>query len=122
MYNEEIYERLKKGENPEDILAEMQTAIQEAKDKYDKDRVTIRKKTRMKEIVIKLVDYYTEFHDADFEPLSDEELNFMTDMMIQGYENIKPPVPVVKKVEAVRRPAGKPRDDDMLRQFISTLF
>ena len=123
MYNEEIYERLKRGENPEDILVEMQAAIQEAKDKYDKDRVAIRKKTRMKEIVTKLVDYYAEFHDADFEPLSDEELNFMTDLMIQGYENIKPPVPVVKKkVEAVRRPAGKQSDDDILRQFIRTLF
>ena len=123
MYNEEIYERLKKGENPEDILAEMQAAIQEAKDKYDKDRVAIRKKTRMKEIVTKLVDYYAEFHDADFEPLSDEELNVMTDVMIQSYEYIKPPVPVVKKkVEAVRRPAGKQSDDDILRQFISTLL
>ena len=123
MYNEEIYERLKKGENPEDILAEMQAAIQEAKDKYDKDRVTIRKKTRMKEIVTKLVDYYAEFHDADFEPFSDEELDVMTDIMIQSYEYIKPPVPVVKKkVEAVRRPAGKQSDDDILRQFISTLF
>ena len=123
MYNEEIYERLKKGENPEDILAEMQVAIQEAKDKYDKDQVAIRKKTRMKEIVTKLVDYFAEFHDADLKSLSDEELNAMTDVMIQSYEYIKPPVPVVKKkVEAVRRPAGKQSDDDILRQFISTLL
>ena len=123
MYNEEIYERLKRGEKPEDILAEMQTAIQEAKDKYDKDRIAIRKKTRMKEIVTKLVDYCAEFLDTDLEPLSDEELDLMTDIMIQGYEHIKPPVPVVKKkVEAVRRPAGKQSDDDILRQFISTLL
>lgn len=122
MYNEEIYERLKKGENPEDILAEMQAAIQEAKDKYDKDRVAIRKKTRMKEIVTKLVDYYIEFHDTDFEPMSDKELDLMTDVMMQSYEYIKPPVPVVKKVEAVRRPAGKQSDDDILKQFISTLL
>ena len=123
MYNEEIYERLQRGEKPEDILAEMQAAIQEAKDKYDKDRVVIRKKTRMKEIVTKLVDYYAEFHDANFESLSDEELDVMTDVMIQSYEHIKPPVPVVKKkVEAVRRPAGKQSDDDILRQFISTLL
>lgn len=119
MYNDEIYERLKRGEKPEDILAEMQAAIQEAKDKYDKDRVAIRKKTRMKEIVTKLVDYYAEFYDADFKSLSDEELNVITDSMI----HIKPPVPVVKKkVEAVRRPAGKQSDDDILRQFISTLL
>ena len=123
MYNEEIYERLKKGEKPEDILAEMQAALQEAKDKYDKDRVAIRKKTGMKEIVAKLVEYYIEFHDSDFESLSDKELDLMTDAMIQSYEYIKPPVPVVKKkVEAVSRPAGKKSDDDILRQFISTLF
>lgn len=123
MYNEEIYERLKKGEKPEDILAEMQTAIQKAQEKYDKDRIAIRKKTRMKEIVTKLVDYYTEFYDSDLESLSDEELNLMTDVMIQSYEYIKPSAPVVKqKVEAVRRPAGKKSDDDILRQFISTLL
>ena len=123
MYNEEIYERLKKGEKPEDILAEMQTAIQKAQEKYDKDRIAIRKKTRMKEIVTKLVEYYTEFYDSDLESLSDEELNFMTDVMIQSYEYIKPSAPVVKqKVEAVRRPAGKKSDDDILRQFISTLL
>lgn len=123
MYNEEIYERLKKGEKPEDILAEMQTAIQKAQEKYDKDRIAIRKKTRMKEIVTKLVEYYTEFYDSDLESLSDEELNFMTDVMIQSYEYIKPSTPVVKqKVEAVSRPAGKKSDDDILRQFISTLL
>ena len=123
MYNEEIYERLKKGEKPEDILAEMQTAIQKAQEKYDKDRIAIRKKTRMKEIVTKLVEYYTEFYDSDLESLSDEELNLMTDVMIQSYEYIKPSAPVVKqKVEAVRRPAGKKSDDDILRQFISTLL
>ena len=123
MYNEEIYERLKKGEKPEDILAEMQTAIQKAQEQYDKDRIAIRKKTRMKEIVTKLVEYYTEFYDSDLESLSDEELDLMTDVMIQSYEYIKPPVPVVKqKVEAVRRPAGKKSDDDILRQFISTLL
>ena len=123
MYNEEIYERLKKGEKPEDILAEMQTAIQKAQEKYDKDRIAIRKKTRMKEIVTKLVEYYTEFYDSDLESLSDEELDLMTDVMIQSYEYIKPSAPVVKqKVEAVRRPAGKKSDDDILRQFISTLL
>ena len=123
MYNEEIYERLKKGENPEDILAEMQAAIQKAKDKYDKDRVAIRKKTRMKEIVTKLIEYYTEFHDADLEPVSDEDIDFLVNTMIQSYEYmIKPSAPVVKKVEAVRRPAGKQSDDDILRQFISTLL
>ena len=123
MYNEEIYERLKKGEKPEDILAEMQTAIQKAQEQYDKDRIAIRKKTRMKEIVTKLVDYYTEFYDSDLESLSDKELDLMTDVMIQSYEYIKPSAPVVKqKVEAVRRPAGKKSDDDILRQFISTLL
>ena len=123
MYNEEIYERLKRGENPEDILAEMQAAIQEAKDKYDKDRVTIRKKTRMKEIVTKLVDYYIEFHDANFGPMSDEDIDFLVDIMMKGCEyTVMPSVPVVKKVEAVRRPAGKQSDDDILRQFINTLL
>ena len=100
MYNEEIYERLEKGEKPEDILAEMQAAIQKAQERYDKNRIAIRKKTRMKEIVTKLVDYYTEFYASDLESLSDEELDLMTDVMIQSYEHIKPPVPVVKqKVE-----------------------
>ena len=123
MYNEEIYERLKRGENPEDILAEMQAAIQKAKDKYDKDRVAIRKKTRMKEIVTKLVDYYIEFHDANLEPMTDEDIDFLVDTMIKSYEcMVKLPAPVVKKVEAVSRPAGKQSDDDILRQFINTLL
>ena len=119
MYNEDFYERLKKGESPEDILKSYQTAIEEAQARIQKED----KRSGMRKIVEALIEFMTaNYSGVIIENISEEEMEEIVDILLSALESsFRYKKPVVKEKKEAVKPI-KRSDDEILRSFINSIM